>query len=159
MCFLPEQFLLNFARFGRPIQSIAVLFLAYKHKSMICHLCRLYTAFDAPWTYFVSISLHQSTRDFSWTFVRLCGIQREQIFFTGKYPGNILLMLAILVSKDASISRHVTWWSCFISSLTISIFSGTKTDFVRISFWIEHWPQLNSLYQLFTMLYDDASSL
>ena len=75
--------------------------------------------------YFVSISFHQSTRVFFRVFVRLYGIPHEQIFFMAKCSCNILLMPIMLMSKDISISRYVTWRSCFIRS----IFSDTKTDF------------------------------
>ena len=42
--------------------------------------------------YFSNISLHQSTRTFFWVIVKLCGIQREEIFFTARCSCNIKCM-------------------------------------------------------------------
>ena len=83
-------------------------------------------------------------------------------FFFGKNLCNILLILIILILKDASISRYVTWWSCFIRSLKASIFFRITTDFgypLRNTSYSESRPLLNSLYQHFTVQKDGALSL
>lgn len=63
-----------------------------------------------------------------WDFGRLCGIQREETFFTAKWPGSILDMLLELMSKVASISQYVATPSWIINLCKESIFSDTHTD-------------------------------
>ena len=65
------------------------------------------------------------------------------------------------ILKDASISRYVTRRSRIISSRTTSMFSETTAVFgwlLRNSSFSKRRPQLNSLHQLFTVLYDGALS-
>ena len=64
-------------------------------------------------------------------FVKLCGIQQEQIFFTAKCSYNILYMLVELMPKVTSISQYVIWRSCIVSFCTALMFSGPTTDFER----------------------------
>ena len=103
--------------------------------------------------YFLSICFHQSTLAFFWAFVKLCRIQREQIFFAAKYSCNILYKFAELMRNVDSISQYVTRRSCIINCCTALIFSGPITDFgrfLRHSSVSEWWPRLNSIYQRFT---------
>ena len=51
----------------------------------LSHVTILSTFFEAPRSYFSNISLHQA-------IVKLCGIQREQIFFTARCSCNIECM-------------------------------------------------------------------
>ena len=67
---------------------------------------------------FQKFSLRQSPRSFFSAFVKLCGIQWEQIFFKARYSCNIDTMVVEEMSKDSYISRYVTWQSCIISSST-----------------------------------------
>ena len=88
-------------------------------------------------------------------FVKLCGIQWEQIFLTAKFSRNNLYMLVELMLKVVSISQYVTWRSCIISFYTALMFSVPTTDFgrsLRISSVSEWRPQLNSLYQRLTVV-------
>ena len=79
--------------------------------------------------HFLSICLHQSTLPSFWAFVNLCGIQREQIFFTAKCSCNILYMLVELMPRVALNSQYVTWRYCIISFCTALMFPGPRTDF------------------------------
>ena len=118
---------------------------------------RLLYAFEHFW----SICLHQSTLASFWAFVKLCGIQREQIFFIAKCSCNILYMLVELMPEVSSISQYVIWQSCIISFGTALMFSGPITDFgrpLRNSSVSEWRPRLNSLCQRSTVAKDRASS-
>ena len=88
-------------------------------------------------------------------FVKIYGIQREQIFFMAKCSCNILYMLVELMPKDASISQYVTWRTCVISFCTALMFFGPKTDFGQPlrNYLVSEWrPRLNSLYQRSTVV-------
>ena len=105
--------------------------------------------FEAPRSYFWSISFDQLTRAFLWRIGKLSGIQREQICLTVKFSCNIECMLVPLMPKVVSISRWVTWRSCNISWRTASLVSGTTTDFgqpLLNSSGSELQPRLNSKY-------------
>ena len=67
---------------------------------------------------------------FFWAIFKLCGIQREQIFFTARCWSIECILVAEML-KDTSISRYVTWRSCIISSRTASMFSDTTAVFGR----------------------------
>ena len=71
--------------------------------------------------HFLSICLHQSTLATFSAFVKLCGIQREQIFSTVKNSCNILCMLVEIMPKVASIIQLVIHSSDTIRE-TIEIF-------------------------------------
>lgn len=95
-----------------------------------------------------------------WDCVRLWGIYREQSFFMTKLWLNILYMSVELTPKVASLSENVIWWPCIITFCTSPISSHT-TDFElpsQLSFVSEWRPQLNSLYQHFTVAKDSSSS-
>lgn len=57
---------------------------------------------------FLSISLHQSILVFC-VVVKLCSIQRAQIFFTSKCSCKILGKLVILLPRHTKILQYVTW--------------------------------------------------
>ena len=90
----------------------------------------IYTLLHA-FEHFLCICLHQSTLGTFWAFLKLCGIQQEQIFFTAKCSCNILHMLVELMPKIALIPQYVTWRSCIISFFTALMFSDSTTDFGR----------------------------
>ena len=66
-----------------------------------------------------------------WPIVKLCEIQRQQIFLTAWCSCNIEFMLVEEMPKGAFISRYVTWRSSIISSRTSSMFSDTVAVFER----------------------------
>ena len=87
-----------------------------------------------------------------WAFVKLCGIQRQQIFFTAKCSGNVECMLVHEMPKDASILRYVTWRAGIISSRTTSMLSDKTAVFggpSRTSSVNDLHSQLISLNQYF----------
>ena len=57
------------------------------------------------------------------------GSHEKKSFFTARCSCNIECTLLEAMSKDAFISRCVTWRSCIISSRTSSMFTGTMTVF------------------------------
>jgi len=73
-------------------RSIAVLFRAQRHRSMIRHLWRLYFFYN----YFYAP-------------IKLCGIQREKTFFKDRCSCNIECMLIEEMPKDAYLTVcHIT---------------------------------------------------
>ena len=101
------------------------------------------------------ISLHQSTRTFFWAVVKLCGFQREQIFFTARCSCNIECIPVEEMSKELIMQdRHATYRE-IISSRTALTLSGTTAVFVgpsRNSSYSELQLRLNSLNQIQAVL-------
>ena len=77
--------------------SSKLTFLVFK---VFCFM--IYTLLHV-FEHFLSICLYQSTLASSWPFVKLFGMQREQIFFTAKCSWNILY---ILVERMPKVAQH-----------------------------------------------------
>ena len=115
----------------------------------------LINAFWSTAIVFSNIFLQQSTRTFFCAIVKLCGIQREEIFFTPRCSCKIEYMLVKEMPKDGSISRYVTWRSGIINSRTASMFFGKTAVFgrpLRTLSLCKRRPQFNSLNQFSTVL-------
>lgn len=85
----------------------------------------------------------------SLSFVKLCGIQRDQTFSTAKWSCNMLRMLVDLIPKVRLISQCITGQYCIIRFCTASVFSDITIDRRRhpwLSSPIDWRLRLNSLY-------------
>ena len=108
-----------------------------------------------------NISLYQSTRASFRAIVKLCGIQREEIFFTASCSCNIECML---VEDMPSLGLYLTichmliWHYQFTQGINVRWHNGRFRRAFTNSPLVELRPRLNSLNQFFTVLYDDALS-
>ena len=106
------------------------------------HLCRFYTNHlmhhRCIFQHFLALI---ETR----LFFSIWGIQREETFLTVKYSCDILLMIVIVMAKNAPILWYVTWQSCYNSSRTAPMFCGATTLRYLSLFWLSSFSKTHTI--------------